>query len=77
MAAVKWWLQNRGLLSTALNGDVKVSGSYREGDQFSLKGVPLQIFSREGIGWLKRCHHIYLNTRTAVYGRKEGTDSTG
>ena len=29
MAAVKWWLQNRGLLSTALNGDVKVSGSYR------------------------------------------------
>ena len=32
MAAVKWWLQHRGLLSTALNGNVvgtKVSGSYR------------------------------------------------
>ena len=29
MAVVKWWPQNRGLLSTALNGDVvgtKVSG---------------------------------------------------
>ena len=49
MAAVKWWPQNRGLLSTALNGDVvgtKVSGRYREGDQFSLKGAPLQIFSK-------------------------------
>ena len=48
-AAVKWWPQNRGLLSTALNGDVvgtKVSGHYREGDQFSLKGTPLQIFSK-------------------------------
>ena len=33
MAAVKWWPQNRGLLSTALNGDVvgtKVSGRYRD-----------------------------------------------
>ena len=32
-----------------LNGDVvgtKVSGRYREGDQFSLKGTPLQIFSK-------------------------------
>ena len=44
MAAVKWWPQNRGLVSTVLNGEdvvgTKVSGRYREGDQFSLKEAP-------------------------------------
>ena len=55
MAAVKWWPLNRGLLSTALNGEAvvgtKVSG--RQGDQFSLKGTPLQIFRkrRNRLAW--------------------------
>ena len=33
MASVKWWPQNRGLLSTALNGDMvgtKVSDRHRD-----------------------------------------------